>query len=216
MTGRTRRLWLVRHAQPLIAHGICYGHLDVPADQDATQQAAQSFAKTFKIARRHNATSSDTQPISIYVSGLQRAQQLADELFLTLNNVAGLGELQLQTDLRLNEMNFGIWEGKTWSAIPKEALDQWSSDFAQHKFGGEESSQDVINRVHAVYQTCLEQAQTCNSNDVIWITHAGVIRALLYLQKNGMRPIEIVEQWPREAPSFGQYLCMDLPAISIK
>lgn len=216
MARQVRRLWLVRHAEPMIASGICYGHLDVPAELDATQQAAKSFAISLAQARQNNATSLNTESIPIYVSGLQRSQQLADELLLVLNDTAGLGRARIQTDIRLNELNFGIWEGKAWSEIPKSALDQWSADFAQHKFGGTESSQDVIDRVLAAYQGTWEQAQISNTTDVIWITHAGVIRALSYLQKNGMRTIERAEQWPREAPDFGQWLCMDLTTIAIK
>ena len=216
MSEQARRLWLVRHAQPLIDKGICYGHLDVPADHEATQQAAQSFANTLKIARSNNATSLNTQPILIYVSGLLRAQQLADEMLFAFRATDIVSEVRLQTDCRLNEMNFGSWEGKPWSAIPKEALDQWSSDFSQHKFGGEESSQDVINRVQAAYQTSLELAQASNSSDVIWITHAGVIRALNYVKKYATCVIERAEQWPQDAPGFGQWLCMDLTAITTK
>ena len=37
------RLWLVRHAQPLVAPGVCYGATDMPADVDATSQAAQAL-----------------------------------------------------------------------------------------------------------------------------------------------------------------------------
>lgn len=37
-------LWLLRHAQPLIAQGVCYGRLDVPADPSQTLQAAMRFA----------------------------------------------------------------------------------------------------------------------------------------------------------------------------
>jgi alpha-ribazole phosphatase len=216
MTGQVRRLWLVRHAQPMIASGICYGHLDVPAELEATRQAAKSFAISLAQARQKNATSLNVQPILIYVSDLQRAQQLAGELLLALNDVTSWGDVHLQTDRRLNEMDFGIWEGKAWTEIPKTSIDQWSADFAQYKFGGKESSQDVIDRVLAAYQTTWEQAQTCNTSDVIWITHAGVIRALSYLQKNGMRTIERAEQWPREAPAFGQWQCMDLSTIAIK
>ena len=38
-------LWLVRHAQPLIATGICYGQLDIPADLQATQTCAKELFK---------------------------------------------------------------------------------------------------------------------------------------------------------------------------
>jgi alpha-ribazole phosphatase len=210
MATEARRLWLVRHAQPIIASGICYGQLDVPAELEATQQAAKSFAISLAHARKNNAANLNIESMLIYVSGLQRAQQLADELCLALNGVNDLSQVQLQTDFRLNEMDFGIWEAKAWSEIPKAAVDQWSADFAQHKFGGKESSQDVIDRVLAAYQATLEQAQISHSSDVIWITHAGVIRALNYLHKNGMHPITRAEQWPREAPGFGQWQCLDL------
>jgi alpha-ribazole phosphatase len=216
MAVQARRLWLVRHAQPLIASGICYGHLDVPAELEATQQAAKSFAISLAQARKNNATSLNTEPIPIYVSGLQRAQQLADELCLALNDVKDLSPVHIQTDLRLNEMDFGIWEAKAWSEIPKTAVEHWSADFAQHKFGGKESSQDVIDRVLAAYQATLKQAQISHSSDVIWITHAGVIRALNYLRKNGVHPIARAEQWPREAPGFGQWQCLDLVPMRLK
>jgi len=40
-------LWLVRHAQPLIESGVCYGALDVAADETATTQAAQALARHY-------------------------------------------------------------------------------------------------------------------------------------------------------------------------
>ena len=33
-------LWLQRHAQPLVAPGVCYGHSNMPADDKATAAAA--------------------------------------------------------------------------------------------------------------------------------------------------------------------------------
>lgn len=218
MVMPARRLWLLRHAQPLIASGICYGHLDVPADTDATRRAAHAFVDAFLASSASSSRlvpeRSNRPPIPIYVSGLQRARQLAEEVCLALHPRTGLGaaivEINLQTDSRLNEMDFGIWEGKAWSAIPKTAIEQWSADFARHKFGGKESCQEVIERVLAAYQATFERAHANQSSDVIWITHAGVIRAVRYLQANGLRAIENAEAWPREAPGFGDYLCVDL------
>jgi len=42
-------LILVRHAQPLVASGLCYGALDVAADLAATQLAAQALARTLPL-----------------------------------------------------------------------------------------------------------------------------------------------------------------------
>ena len=39
------KLWLVRHAQPCVAAGVCYGALDVAAEPEATQSAALVLAK---------------------------------------------------------------------------------------------------------------------------------------------------------------------------
>ena len=36
------KLWIVRHAKPLIESGVCYGALDVAADAPHTLQAASS------------------------------------------------------------------------------------------------------------------------------------------------------------------------------
>ena len=40
------KVWLVRHAQPLIAPGICYGATNMPAESQATLEAAQALART--------------------------------------------------------------------------------------------------------------------------------------------------------------------------
>jgi alpha-ribazole phosphatase len=39
------KLWLLRHAQPLVDSGVCYGALDVAADEAATHVAAQGAAQ---------------------------------------------------------------------------------------------------------------------------------------------------------------------------
>ena len=99
------RLWLARHAQPLIASGVCYGATDVAADEEATRQAALALACILPIR------------VAMLCSPLQRCGSLAQ----------GLCELRAdlccQTDARLAEMNFGCWEGKRWDAIPQAAYD---------------------------------------------------------------------------------------------
>jgi len=100
-------LWIVRHARPLIAAGICYGVLDVQADASATDQAVRELA--------------DTLPTGavLRVSPLTRCQQMAGAL-CTLR-----ADLQARTDPRLREMDFGCWEGVAWDAIPQAALQAW-------------------------------------------------------------------------------------------
>jgi alpha-ribazole phosphatase len=100
-------------------------------------------------------------------------------------------------------MDFGHWEAQPWSAIPPEAYDAWTADFGGHRFGGKESVTDFMNRVALAWDEIQGQAQ-----DSIWITHAGVIRAVSLLAK-GVRQITDAAQWPAQAPGFGQWTVVD-------
>lgn len=174
-------LWLVRHAQPLVAPGVCYGALDVPADPDATVRAAQALAGVLP------------QRLAVQVSPLQRCEQLAQCL-------RGLRpDLTFKTEVRLQEMDFGVWEGVAWSSIPREALDAWTDDFGQHRFGGVESANDVLQRVAQVWDVYQAAHQP-----MVWITHAGVIRAATLLAQ-GRCNVRAAHDWPREAPAFGAW-----------
>lgn len=179
-------LWLVRHAKPLIQEGLCYGQLDIPADPFATQHAAQAIAPLLPAGA------------TLYCSGLQRAQQLAQAIQQQRNT------LSLNIDLRLNEINFGIWEGVAWDEIPKAAFDRWTQDFDHHRFGGAECLRELLIRVHQALSGLTK------TKDAIWVTHAGVIRAVSYLQQYGLHPIATAETWPNEALAFGGWKCLEL------
>ena len=181
------KLWLMRHAAVQLEAGICYGATDVPACPELTEQAARAVAPLLSAG------------VPVRVSGLGRAGQLA----------RALGDLRPDlpaalVDVRLNEMDFGEWELQPWDAVPRTAFDRWMADFGQHRFGGAESTQMVLDRVAAA----LEEQRTM-ANEALWITHAGVIRAVQYLAEHGQRPISQVEQWPQQAPSTGGYICVN-------
>ncbi|MEO8121923.1 MAG: alpha-ribazole phosphatase family protein [Rhodoferax sp.] len=173
------KLWLVRHAQPLIAPGVCYGATDVAADGQATLQAAHALAQTLPPG------------LALVSSTLQRCERLAHCL-------RGLRpDLAYKTDARLVEMDFGCWEGRRWDTIPQTDFDRWVADFGEHRFGGRESVQAFMQRVAGAWD---ENRQT--GRDAVWVTHAGVIRAATLLAQ-GVRQIEQAAQWPRDAPAFG-------------
>ena len=173
------KLWLVRHAQPLMAPGICYGATDIAADAQATLQAAQELAHTLPLG------------LALVSSPLQRCERLAHCL-------RGLRpDLAYKTDARLVEMDFGCWEGQRWDAIPEADYARWMADFGGHRFGGQESAQEFMQRVSAVWDETRRQGL-----DTVWITHAGVIRSATLLAQ-GVRQVEHATQWPREAPAFG-------------
>jgi len=161
----------------------------VPANTALTQAAAETAAALAPAGA------------PVWVSGLGRAQQLARELQrLRPDLPASL------TDTRLNEMDFGLWELQSWDAIPRAAFDVWMADFAHHRFGGAESTQQLIDRVASALTTLRARGV----KDAVWITHAGVIRAAQFVVAHGRGPIGGVAQWPKDAPEPGGYLCLDL------
>jgi alpha-ribazole phosphatase len=176
-------IWLVRHAQPLIASGVCYGALDVPAEVDATRQAAHGLAQRLPPEAR------------VLVSPLLRCQQLAQALRVLRP------DLLFDTNARLAEMNFGAWEGQRWDALPPEAFAAWTNDFWFHRVDGGECVADFMGRVGEVWDAAMA-AGIANAPQV-WLTHAGVIRAARLIA-SGQREVRTAGDWPAAAPGFGQ------------
>ena len=175
------KLWLVRHAQPLVDAGVCYGRLDVPADKDATQASAQALAAALPL---HT---------TLLTSPLQRCEHLAQSL------CALRPDLAYKNDARLAEMDFGSWEGQRWDSIGAHALDAWTQDFAHHTPGGGESVTRFMERVAQVVDETRSAGQ-----DTAWICHAGVVRATRLLLA-GQRQVQHAHAWPKEAVPFGAW-----------
>lgn len=178
------KLWLLRHAAVALPPGLCYGASDVPANAALTQEAAEKAAAFLPTN------------LTVWTSALGRTRQLGAAL---QRRRPDLGSLV--ADARLNEMHFGCWELQPWDAVPRSAFDGWMTDFANHRFGGVESTQMVIERVGAA----LRELNESGAEEAVWITHAGVIRAVSYWAEHGDAPIASVEQWPRQAPQPGGY-----------
>jgi alpha-ribazole phosphatase len=177
------KLMLIRHSKPLVQDGMCYGMLDVPACPQAVQQDAEALAKVVPLG------------CPIMVSALARAQHLASAL------LAHRPDLTLFNDPRLNEMHFGTWEGRLWSDISKADMDEWTSNFMHHRVGGGESLADVLHRV----ADALKAAQT-RHEQVVWLTHAGVIKAVYCLQRNPNAAEALqAHEWPTSGLGVGQY-----------
>jgi alpha-ribazole phosphatase len=179
-------LWLMRHAQPLVGAGVCYGATDMPADAAATAACAAQAATVLPRAAQ------------LWCSPRQRCTQLAEALRLVRP------DLQLAQVAGLAEMDFGCWEGVRWDAIPKAAIDAWTAQFWDARFGGRDSVRELMERVAAVWA----RAQAA-PGPVVWITHAGVIRAASLLSA-GTTVIARADQWPVDAPGFGGWVRLAL------
>lgn len=172
------KLWLARHARPLVEEGVCYGALDVPADAAHTRAVAAELARSLPTG------------LAVSVSPLQRCTQLAAALH------ALRPDLVPRADARLREMDFGCWEGQPWAAVEAATFDAWDADFGGYRCGGGECVADFMQRVDHAY------AQACASDgDALWITHAGVFRAL-HLLVQGVAPASAAD-WPRQKLDFG-------------
>jgi alpha-ribazole phosphatase len=175
------KLWLVRHARPLIDAGICYGATDVPADAAHTQATATQLAPLLPAG------------LTVWTSPLQRCQALAEQI------LALRPDLQLRLDVRLREMDFGCWEGQRWDAIPRAAYDDWTANFGAARFGGRESVNELLQRVAAARA----EAQALGQ-DAVWVTHAGVLRAMALLDQ-GLSTLDQAPQWPQAVAAWGEW-----------
>ncbi|HEX7863912.1 MAG TPA: histidine phosphatase family protein [Variovorax sp.] len=182
----TRRLWLQRHAPVVAEPGLCYGATDLEAHANGTQDAAERVAHGLPPG------------IALRSSPLRRCVALA-ETVATLRP-----DLSVQRDVRLAEMNFGEWEGRPWSAIPREEFDAWTANFADAPAGGNgESVRAFMQRVASAYDEWL-----ASEGDALWITHAGVLRAVTLLRR-GVRCPTAATDWPAGDIAFGSWLTFD-------
>ncbi len=182
----------------MVEQGVCYGVLDVPALARATAVAASALAGELRAQS------------AVWVSPLQRCEQLAQQLKVLRP------DLSFTTDARLAEMNFGTWEGVRWDDIPHAALQSWTNDFGEHRFGDAESANEVLQRVAQAWCQSYEVALQKGTN-AVWITHAGVARAAQLVGQGNIK-VKAAAQWPETAPAYGRWRVIEpwhsLPAAA--
>lgn len=175
------RLWLVRHARPMVEAGLCYGTLDVAADENETLSAAQRLAQVLPPS------------VDVLCSPRRRCAQLAQAL------AAVRPDLVARTEPRLAEMDFGGWEGRFWNRLDRGELDAWAGDFAHYRAGGTgESTAQFIARVGCVFDE-----SRAAGRDQAWIAHGGVFKAML-LRHSGSK-LALVSDWPGQNLGCGEF-----------
>ena len=182
-------LWLLRHAPVDAPAGLCYGSTDFAAQRDATLHAAASMASVLP------------DGIAVQTSPLQRCTQLADAI------AAVRPDLPLpRVDARLAELHFGGWEGRPWPTIAHAEVDAWAEDFRDARPGGNgESTRAFMQRVGAAWDDWCASKQ-----DALWVTHAGVIRAVALLQQ-GVRVPASAAAWPLQGTACGAWTQIEWP-----
>ncbi|WP_101048117.1 histidine phosphatase family protein [Macromonas nakdongensis] len=201
----TLELWLVRHARPLVEPGVCYGRLDVPADPAHTAASAQALAAALQAAPQPAPT------LPVWASPRTRTWALANAL-ATLAPV-GLSMQAPRADERLAEMDFGHWEGRRWDTLPRAELDAWTNDFHHHRPGGGENVAGFLARVRAALDDCHRQAQALGARRAVWVTHAGVVRAVQVWLAQTPQPLR-AQDWPTAACDFGAWEVRHWPDLA--
>ncbi|MBW9157029.1 alpha-ribazole phosphatase [Clostridium tagluense] len=153
-------IYLLRHGQTEEnRRGSYYGNLDVSLNAIGISQGnkANVFFNDIKLDR-------------VYVSDKKRTTEMA-------NLVLGQSEIQVIQDNRINETNFGDFEGKTYEEIktlyPKECL-CWQNNWMEFVPPRGESYIQLCERV----KSFMEDIKKLEYDNILICTHSGVIRAI--------------------------------------
>lgn len=143
---------LIRHTTPVFEPGLIYGRKELPlhADFPLELEAVQSELNgDFEI---------------VYSSPALRCTELAKSL-----------SPEFIVDNRLQELDFGEWEGKTWDTVDQRTLQAWMDDYVNVCTPGGESMMQMYARVREFWA---ELGQSGYGKAAV-VTHAGVIRLIL-------------------------------------
>jgi alpha-ribazole phosphatase len=181
------RLYLIRHPQPLVESGICYGSSDVAVAAQECLRVSQALLSILPKGLR------------LISSPLRRCAELTAKIVDAINCES------IDFDDRLVEMHFGDWELRAWDDIPRAEIDAWAADPATYRPGGGESVLQMAQRVCSFYDDLRLLRQ-----DSIVVCHAGTIRLLLACQR-GLSPTEMAHyaaQNPHKI-TYGECIILD-------
>ena len=132
--------------------GVCYGRTDLDVAATFLTEAEAVLASLPPVER-------------IVTSPLRRCLRLA-------THIAAQGGIALTIDQRVQEMDFGRWEGQRWKDIPRHEVRAWMLDFLHVRpHGGE-----CVAELRARTLEALSDHRRCGKRAVI-VTHSGVIKA---------------------------------------
>ncbi len=177
------RLYLVRHPKPLSTEGLCYGRIDVAVDSATLLVALAEVRRGIPAAILRSAP--------IYTSPLSRCAHLASALAEPRTAIVAD---------ELVEIDFGCWEGNSWDAIPRDELDAWAKELWGYRAGGGESAEMLAAR----WQRWRDRVSASQSDAVVAVTHAGVIRVAL--ARAGRLTLSDLA---RSSIGFGSVQCID-------
>lgn len=157
----SRRVALVRHGRPAADHcARLIGSSDVPIDETRSTDLVGLTSQVQALGATR-----------VYCSPARRARE-------TARQVLGLPEPDLVVDPDLREIDFGRWEGKTFTEVEAEdpaAVARWGSGDPEFAFPGGERIDEFLMRVRRGASRLAGDA----ADTVLAFTHGGVIRHLI-------------------------------------
>jgi alpha-ribazole phosphatase len=163
---------LLRHPKPLIENGICYGRLDAPLHPQAEAELA---------SMRHA------------LAGFPASTLWSSPALRCRLSIPALATgLAPYVDDRLQELDFGDWEGMAWDDVPRHLLDVWATDPWSFAPPGGESGSALVARVTSFHADLVQDGRDC-----IVLSHGGPLRLLLALLEG--KPPDLLAP----APSIG-------------
>ncbi|MEO1206066.1 MAG: histidine phosphatase family protein [Pseudomonadota bacterium] len=184
------RILMIRHTRVCDSlKGLCYGATDVALSKDAdTEMDAVCQALTSKLP-------ADIE-LTVVHSGLSRAARLAEKISNTFKT------REPAVDPRIQEMNFGEWELKSWQGIFLSVGHRMSDMIHKPETyapPGGETAHAVRDRVLAWYNDAT--AKTPPGVLTIAVSHGGPIAAL-----RGTLAEQSAMEWPKLIPAYGEII----------
>jgi alpha-ribazole phosphatase len=158
----SRAIYLLRHTRLAGAEGLCYGRTDVPLAASFTEELGGIRAGLAGVCFG-----------AVWSSPAARCQSLVGAL-------TSAGEFR--TDARLLELDFGAWENRKWDSFRSPESEAWALDPWRLAPPGGESGATLWARVGAFRDELTGQVMA-GGESVLVVTHAGVIRAWLGLER---------------------------------
>ena len=143
------------------------GNTDIPLNENGIRQA-HSLSSYLEREEREKGV-----PLSfVFTSPLKRAEE-------TVEVIPGL-----------EEMDFGVCEGKSWLQAKAEyakEIEEWEENKRYHKIPGGESYQDVLERFFSAWSLIKKKlkeqpAFSLQEKDILLVTHGALIMLLLAMR----------------------------------
>jgi alpha-ribazole phosphatase len=158
------KLFLIRHGQTdWNLNRRFQGQSDVPLNETGRQQANA-------LAKRLSSQTFD----AVYSSDLQRATE-------TAKICRSDWQSDLRQDPRLREVNFGDWEGLTYTEIKEkypDSLATWERDVYSSSPPNGETLADLAQRVQSFLD---DLPQKHNDQTILVVAHGGVLQVMICL-----------------------------------